>query len=44
VWLDQSGHQIFVPMRRQEIPSRPPEDTKPQTPEFSIKIEEAAKH
>lgn len=39
VWLDQSGHQIFVPMKRQEIPNKGPVDPK-QAEEFTIKIGE----
>ena len=37
VWLDQSGHQIFVPLRRQEIPNRQPEITVPEK-QFQIEI------
>lgn len=37
VWLDQSGHQIFVPLKREEIPNKPPVDPK-QADEHTIKI------
>ena len=39
VWLDQSGYQIFVPMRRQELAPRVPTEVKAAAPEFTIKIE-----
>ena len=41
VWLDQSGHQIFVPIKREIIPNRmPTQETKSATPEFQIRIED----
>lgn len=40
VWLDQSGHQIFVPMRRQELTPRAGVDPAVAAPGFTIKIVE----
>jgi hypothetical protein len=40
VWLDQSGHQIFVPMRRQELAPRSAPEVQQGTQAFTIKIEE----
>jgi hypothetical protein len=37
VWLDQSGHQIFVPLRRQELPTRTPDIALPEK-QFQIEI------
>lgn len=42
VWLDQSGHQIFVPMKRESVP-RPASDPKAQPEEFKINIGEKEK-
>jgi hypothetical protein len=39
VWLDQSGHQIYVPMRRQQLNPHAPADSPEAAPEFTIKIE-----
>lgn len=39
VWLDQSGHQIFVPLKREEFQANKPTDPK-QAEEFTIKIGE----
>ena len=39
VWLDQSGHQIFVPMKRQQLTPRGPQETPEAAPEFTIKID-----
>jgi hypothetical protein len=39
VWLDQSGHQIFVPLRRDKIVPRAAPDAPEAAPEFSIKID-----
>jgi hypothetical protein len=39
VWLDQSGHQIFVPMKRQEIQTKPVMDaSQPAKESFTIRI------
>lgn len=40
VWLDQSGHQVFVPMRRQELAPRQDPTVQQVAPEFTIKIED----
>jgi hypothetical protein len=40
VWLDQSGHQIFVPMRRQELAPRATSEVQQPSQGFTIKIEE----
>lgn len=40
VWLDQSGHQIFVPMKRQEVAPRAAADPQQASQEFKIVIDE----
>ena len=39
VWLDQSGHQIFVPMQREKLTPRGPTEEKQINDGFTIKIE-----
>ena len=39
VWLDQSGHQIFVPMQREKLVPRGPAEEKQINDGFTIKIE-----
>ena len=43
VWLDQSGHQIFVPLKRQGIPPPKPNDPNVGPSEFKINIGEPGK-
>ena len=39
VWLDQSGHQVFVPMKRQQLVPRGPTDVQEVAQEFKIDLE-----
>jgi hypothetical protein len=39
VWLDQTGHQVFVPMKRQQLVPRGPTDVQEVTQEFKIEID-----